>query len=223
MPKAKPATGVYICGKAVGDIRKSYFDGKIEDLLADIMASQSMTPEDVAALGAELEKLKKEEKETIAALKEKVTGPLLKEDESKPPSLDDLLLKATLSPEEEEQIKKWREECIWAVNKAKDIIRHYGKDALLGKLLDKEKLISDAQAMNTLRVWLGQDMREKERLYKIRLIKIIDNFGVSRREADDRAQVTDEYIAFQNARDFFEIVMDFIINARRQYSGQFGG
>jgi hypothetical protein len=226
MPKKKPAaaTGSYVCGIAVADIRRAYFDGKIDELCANIMAGQSVTAEDIKALGAELEKLKTEELEFRKQLKAEVTGPLFKEDEGRPPRLDELLdATRDLTPEEQAKLDEWNKQRDWSVDTAKSIIQAAAKLALQRKPFNKEQLMTDAHAMTGLMIWLSEDAREKERLYKKRLIGIIDDFETTRREAEDRAQVTNEYVAFKTAEDLLKLADAFVMNAKKQYGGQFGG
>lgn len=226
MTKKKPAatTGSYVCGIAVADIRRAYFDGKIDELCANIMASQSVGAEDIKALGAELEKLKTEELEFRRALKAEVTGPLFKDDEGRPPTLAELMeSEKPLTPEQQAQVDEWRKQRDWSVDTAKQIIRVAAKNALNKVPLNRDRLMDDAHAMDGLRIWLSEDMREKERLYKKRIIEIIDGYEVSRREAQDRAEVTNAYVEFKKAEDLYSISESFIQNAKKRYGGQFGG
>lgn len=220
--KTTAATGSYVCGIAVADIRRAYFDGKIDELCANILASQTVKPEDIAALGAELEVLKKEETEFREKLKAEVSGPLFKDDEGRPPRLDELMTMGELTPEQQAKLDEWNKQRDWSVDTAKDIIRNVAKFALTKTALSKEVLMTDAHAMTGLMLWLSEDAREKERLYKKRLIEIIDDFGTTRREAEDRAQVTNEYVEFKKAEDLLKLADAFILNAKKTYGGSQG-
>lgn len=217
MAKKQQATGTFILGKSMDDIREAYFNGKVDKLCADILAAGTVAPEGLQELTKALEGMKAEEDALRASLTAKMGPTLFPGVDSKPPTIGQL--KRNMSDEELEAYAKWCSERDYCVRETRKIIKETAKSAMTVPKLDTAKLMNGAHAITGFLLYLTEDKNEKKTRLAERIINIIDEYGVSRREAQDRAEVTQEYLDYENAKDLELVANAFVMNAKKEFSG----
>ena len=187
-----------ICGKTEKEIRNAYFTKRVSELLADIQKDGKISTMDLEELLKFLADLRKEEKELIAVITKEVGFESLGlSDELKPPSIDDLTKK--LSAEEQVKFDNWRIEVDLAKQTVSKIIKEATEKAFNGKEVEREKWLDWGLTIANLSRHLDADRVYKDQLYRKRMIDIIDTYGVSRKEAEERSKITQEYSDYKNA------------------------
>lgn len=187
-----------ICGKTEKEIRNAYFTKRVSELLADIQKDGKISTMDLEELLKFLADLRKEEKELIADITKEVGFENLGlSDELKPPSIDDLTKK--LSAEEQVKFDNWRIEVDLAKQTVSKIIKEATEKAFNGKAVEREKWLDWGLTIANLSRHLDADRVYKDQLYRKRMIDIIDTYGVSRKEAEERSKITQEYSDYKNA------------------------
>lgn len=187
-----------ICGKTEKEIRNAYFTKRVSELLADIQKDGKISTMDLEELLKFLADLRKEEKELIADITKEVGFENLGlSDELKPPSIDDLTKK--LSAEEQVKFDNWRIEVDLAKQTVSKIIKEATEKAFNGKEVEREKWLDWGLTIANLSRHLDADRVYKDQLYRKRMIDIIDTYGVSRKEAEERSKITQEYSDYKNA------------------------
>lgn len=227
MPKKKSETDVVeeareilemrICGIKLSDIRKAYFTKKIPQMLGEIMSKGKVDEKELGRLTEELEKLRNEEVAVATALAEKVPSIQLIED-PKPPTVKQLT--SEMTAEEKDEFKKWLTEKDWSVQKTKQLMRDVAKALIQKSKIPKQAFMDYAHELVGLLGYLNEDRVWKEQLYMKRLTAMIDTYGISRREAEDRAKVTSEYADYKNAQQLLEQVDQFVMNCKKEYGGE---
>ena len=214
---AKDIIEARICGVKVSDIRKAYFSKKIPQLLAEILAKGEADQSEIAALIDRLQGYRDEELEIAKALSEKIPSIQITDD-PKPPTVKQLT--AEMSQDQKAEFEQWQKEKDWAVGKTRQIMRDVAK-ALIQKInIPKQEFMNYAHELVGLMGYLNEDKVWKEQLYMKRLTDMIDSYGISRREAEDRSKVTQEYSEFKNANNILAQVDQFIMNCKKEYSGE---
>jgi len=189
-------------------IRKKYFSGGLSDILASFLEKEA-TPEDYQMLDTFLASLTEEAQKVKEAFS-KFANP----DELKPPSAESLMV---LNEEQKEKLNQWEIERNRDYEKAKIIIAESRRAANVGgaKAEDWLKwgldLATYQFSLDQYRVWQDQ-------LYRARLTEIMDVYGVSRAEAEERAKLTNEYRDYKNAVLFREMVEE-TIKILKKYAG----
>jgi hypothetical protein len=187
-----------ICGKTEKEIRNAYFSKRVSELLADIQKDGKISTMDLEELLKFLADLRKEEKELIENITKEVGFENLGlSDELKPPSIDDLTKK--LSAEEQVKFDNWRIEVDLAKQTVSKIIKEATEKAFNGKEVEREKWLDWGLTIANLSRHLDADRVYKDQLYRKRMIDIIDTYGVSRKEAEERSKITQEYSDYKNA------------------------
>jgi hypothetical protein len=184
-------------------LRKAYFAGKLKSYVGDLMGQKKITADEISEINDELEKLKKEEIEAIEKLN--------LNSETTPPRLSEL---KTISVTD-----KWLEGRNSSIAKARQLISDAAKNAA-NNTSDKRRLMNDAQSMVALTLYLSEDATLKECQFKSEIIRIIDEFGVSRLEAQNRAECTQFYADWKNAVTLLEAANEFINAAKKQYGNE---
>lgn len=176
-----------ICGKSLDVIRKAFFSSKIPQLLDEIQAEAEWKEKDIEKLGFYLEVLKKENKEFVGSV-ENILGDVLTDDK-KPPSVEDL--RVGMSDAD------WRE-------KADKAIAYVDKtlDAMRQNVVEKKNFSNNFwfdtfQTLISLESTIYKDIVFKEQKFNSRITEIIDKYNVSRKEAEDRAKLTQEYFEYK--------------------------
>ncbi len=186
-----------ICGKTEKEIRKIYFSKRVPDLLAEIQMKKGITEKELNELSTFLGKLRDEEKNTLKKITEKIGCEAIGISENIPPTVEELTTEMT----EEEKVKfeTWKAEVDIAIDTVKGLIRDATQTAFARKMVDREKWLDWGLTIANLSRYIDADRVYKDQLYRKRLIEIIDKYGVSRKEAEERSKITKEYADYKNA------------------------
>ena len=199
---------VLVLGYAKEQIREAYFKGKLNQLLADIQANQDVTAEGLAELEKILEEYQGQNKVVRTELAKKFSAEM--GEEVKPPSVDELTGDDT-------DLTKW----IADKDKVLEDVRGKMK-AMRTRLAQPDFDIKELQdlafELAFWRNWIVQDTIYKRQLWKQKLTRLIDDYEISRREAEDRSELTKEYRDYVMASEFQKSVEDLIISARKGYT-----
>lgn len=199
-----------ICGQTYEAIRRAYFGNNIEKLLDTIQAEESYGDGDFSALTAFLESLESEKKERSKQLSRFGVAA-----EKQPPTVDELKRKDV----DPEKIKEWRLSVDADIVKVKKIIQMFSHSADKGSL-NVNELQNAILVLAGLQHSIDEDRVYKDQLYRMRLTTIIDEYGVSRKEAEERAKITQEYTDYKLAVLFTENVHEFIMSAKKKIGNQ---
>lgn len=186
-----------ICGKKEADIRKIYFSKKLPNFLTEIQGSKKITEKELKELVELLSKFRSEEKETISKIAKEVGVEALGITEVAPPTIEELTTE--MSEEEKTKFETWKAEVDKANETVKSIIREATQTAFAGKTVDREKWLDWGLTIANLSRYIDADRVYKDQLYRKRMIDIIDRYGVSRKEAEERSRITKEYADYKNA------------------------
>lgn len=205
-----------ICGIRVSAIRKAYFGKKIPQLLAEIMSNEKIEENDLKEVAYFLAQLRNEELIVAEEIRKEVPSIELIDD-PKPPTVKQL--SAEMSQEEKEQFQKWEKEKDWALDTTKKIMRQVAKDLIQKSKIPKQQFMDYAHELVGLIGYINEDRVWKEQLYMKRLTDMIDSYGISRREAEDRSKVTNEYAEYKMSIKLLEQIEFFINNCKKEYGG----
>lgn len=187
-------------------LRKAYFSGQLPDYLDKLLANGA-TEEDIKALEPELEKLQ-EERERV---RQRVTTYEIKEDLALP-GVDKLM---TLSDAQKSALERWEEERRVDYQKAQQLFAQAKNGDTVGNkdfYLDLGfELVQIHYNMDHYQIW-------KEQLYHAMIIKIMDGYGCSRREAEDRSKLTHEYREYKKAKRMSERIDDIVLLCKKKAS-----
>ncbi len=199
-----------ICGYTPEEIKKYFFKGKLQQLISDMQAEGKMNnAAEARILKTFLGTLKIQNEEVVAEIKDGFASELGMDD-IKPPSVDELV-------GEDVTLEKW-------IKEKEDVLTDVrGKmKAMRTKLGNKDFDIKELQdlafELSFWRNWIVQDTIYKRQLWKQKLTRLIDDFDISRREAEDRAELTKEFRDFKLAEEFQKTIEDLIISARKGYT-----
>jgi hypothetical protein len=186
-----------ICGKKEADIRKIYFSKKLPNFLTEIQGNGKITEKELKELVGLLGRFRSEEKETISKIAKEVGVEALGITEVAPPTIEELTTE--MSEEEKIKFETWKAEVDKANETVKSIIREATQTAFAGKTVDREKWLDWGLTIANLSRYIDADRVYKDQLYRKRMIDIIDRYGVSRKEAEERSKITKEYADYKNA------------------------
>lgn len=208
---AKKKTDNTICGKTPEAIRSAYFGGKLNVLLAEIMGASKPSDAEIKRLGEELVALRLEEADTADKIRQDFKG-VIPGTEPKPPTVEEL--QSGVSDAE------WREKA----DKATAYIETK-MDEVRQKVASKEKLagsywLDTAAIILSYKGLLDRDRVFKDQLFRARLTALIEQHGISRKEAEEYAKLTPEYAAYKNATLLDERIIEFINLAKKKDAEQ---
>lgn len=195
-----------ICGKTEGVIRKAYFEKKLPILLDEIQAEGKSDNGEIEKLGFYLETLQEEGMKFVKKVQETFGGKII--DNALPPSVEEL--------SDGMNDKPWREKADKAINYIETTL-----DDIRDNIADNKKFSSGywgdtAMIFISMQSVLEKDLIFKRQLYKARLTKIIDDFNVSRKEAEERAELTKEYFNYKSLDKLSKRLEEFYTFARRR-------
>ena len=177
--------------KLKNEVKKAYYEGKVIQLLGRLQAenyNETIFEKVKKWLGG----FKKEEKELINEFSEFIPK---KKNEQTAPKLDELL--KPLSEEENKKINKWLNEMDKTMEDCISLARQQRDRISSGKHIDGKRLLDLGLFFITNEFSFNQVLAYKERLYKAKIAYIIDSYNISRREAQDRAEITKEYFEYK--------------------------
>lgn len=204
--KTKKSDEHTICGQPESVIRKAYFESELIPLLNKIQASDKYGENDIKKLGAFLEGLKKENELMIDNLLEVFSGKIV--DDGTPPTVDELRDGADDSV--------WREKADKAIVFIEETLNKIREGIALKKSFASGFWSDTAFTFLSMQDLLDKDLIYKRQLYKARLTTIIDDFGVSRKEAEERAELTREYFNYRALEKLSNRLEEFYTFARRR-------
>jgi hypothetical protein len=177
--------------KLKNEVKKAYYEGKIVQLLSRLQAEnyeETVFEKVKKWLGI----FKKEDEKRVEEFSEFIPK---EKDEQTAPRLDELL--KPLSKEEEIKVSKWLEEMDKNMDDCIKLAREQRDRVSSGKHINSKKLLDLGLFFITNEFSFNQVLAYRERLYKAKIIYIIDSYNISRREAQDRAEITKEYFEYK--------------------------
>jgi len=187
-----------ICGKTKKEIRKAFFNHEINNLLSEIQADEKISKKDLDQFVSFLSDLEQERKKSIKKVIRDIGIEALGiRDDLKPPSIDELRKGQTA--EEKAKFSKWQADVVNAETRIKEIMRNTSISAFERKQVQREQWLDWGLEIANLVRYLDESRVYKDQLYRIKMIAIIDNNGCSRKEAEERAKITQEYADYKNA------------------------
>lgn len=201
-----------ICGYSLADIKTAFFKGKLNQMLNDMQASGNISNiAEARALKVYLGTLKHQNEKIVEEMKDGFAEELGLDD-IKPPSVDELVGK------EKDDFSLWVKHKDRVLEEVRSKMSAIRNKIIKEKEVNVRELQDLAFELSFLRNYISQDVVYKRQLWKQRLTRIIDDYGVSRKEAEDRSELTPEYRDYKLASDFKDNVDDFIISARKGYT-----
>jgi len=200
-----------ICGYTPEEIKKYFFKGKLQQLISDMQSEGKLN--DVVgakALKVFLGTLKKQNEEVVAEVKDGFSEEMGFETAIAPPSVDELV-------GEDKTLDSWiadKDKVLADVRSKMKLMR----DKMTSKDFDIKELQDLAFELSFWRNWIVQDTIYKRQLWKQKLTCLIDDYEISRREAEDRSELTKEYRDYVLASEFQKTVEDLIVSARKGYA-----
>lgn len=170
-------------------IRKAYFSGKLNKFLDDISAEGIENESDLQLLETLLPELEKEKKEN-----EKKSARHYGEID--PPSADELF---AISNEQKEKIKVWLSETKEELRQANTVIKEINSSVKSKRFIAKDEFLAWGFELLSMVGLIDNYIIITEQLYRKRLTDLIDDFGMSRAEAEERARLTEEYKEYKRA------------------------
>ncbi len=195
-----------ICGKTEGIIRKAYLAMKLPQLLDEIQSSEKSDKSEIENLGVYLAELKNENKSFVEKIQEMFGGEIIKDET--PPSVEEL--RKGMSDEE------WREKADKAILFIGNTLDKIRENIAEKKSFPASFWSDTAMIFISMTSVLEKDLIFKRQLYKAKLTTIIDDFGVSRKEAEERAELTKEYFDYKSLDKLSKRLEEFYTFARRR-------
>ena len=87
-----------------------------------------------------------------------------------------------------------------------------------GQHIDSKKLLDLGLFFITNEFSFNQVLAYRERQYKIKIAEIIDEYKISRREAQDRADITQEYFDYKVMKSNLDTLKEIEMYAKKYHS-----
>lgn len=209
MKKETKSKEKLICGKTEKEIRKAFFKNKIGELIADIQAEKNVAKKDVQELNEYLLRLK-DNNDTLVDEAVKLFGGKIVgvETENKPPTVAEL--KAGVSDQE------WREKADIAIEYVSKTMTSIRRMVATKKNIRQDFWLDTATVILSYEELIDKDRVFKDQIYRAKMTEIIDEFQISRKEAEERARITKEYSDYKNAILLRDRIDEFINLAKKQ-------
>lgn len=173
------------------EARKYFFKGKILDFVDKLQSEQDIPEESWIELYAYLETLEKEKLEKTKQFKK------FSDASEKLPDCDTLL---RLTDEKKQELDEWlvgAKKTIdfvqSTINATNDLIRQH-------KSMTRDQWLDLGMSIITLMTAVDNYEIINEQLYRANLTNIIDTYGTTRKEAEERAKLTPEYREYKKSR-----------------------
>ena len=191
-----------ICGQPLSKIRKFYFENKLGQLLNEIQKNQALTQESLAELTIFLQEIKSQDENAVDMIKKAFPGSKIIDDDIAPPNVESLL--NGVSDEE------WREKAKLASNYIQSILDDTRKAIGSKMTIPKTFWLDTAVTFISYLDILEKDRIFKSQIYHAKITSIIDEYGISRRESEDRAKLTKEYFDYKYMIMLLDRINEFI-------------
>lgn len=201
-----------ICGLSVNEIRKVFFEKRVSQMLDEIQAKDDINESELERLTTFLETLEATGKKNKEYIQRRVKTGF---NEVSAPTVDQLTGDEVV---DEAQLAKWEEVTVDAVQQVKNIIVSVGNAAKDSTNMNKQQLMNFAERCTGLLYYINQRKLYKKQVFKKRLTNMIDDYGISRREAEDRAEVTKEYREWKELENLYDLTDTFIQNCKKQWN-----
>ena len=196
-----------ILGIKKSKIRKAYFSKDLKSVLNEIQSSEEMTGNKMKELDEYLSSIKEEDSKYSKKLAEMFGGDYV--ENKKLPSVEEL--QGDVSKLSDEWASKQEQAEIWINNQWEKIKQSQTGEAKIASnfWLDlSTNLIILQGTLDKIRVFYDQQ-------YRARLTLIKEDYGITRKEAEEYAKLTSEYRDYKNAILQRERIEEMIVNARR--------
>lgn len=196
-------------------IRKAYFTGKLDVILKEIQEKNEVTTENSSELIAFLGALKNQDKDLFEMVKAQVGSEMIGEEEViKSPSLD--MFDHKMTPEEIEEFNAWRKNADRAIKFVNDLMSRISKDIFEKVQIRKDDFIDYGIEISGLMKYIDEDRIYKDQIFRRELTRIKDEYGCSRKEAEEYAKLTKEYKDYKFATLFRENLDGFIMLLKKK-------
>jgi len=195
-----------ICGKTETIIRKAYFEKKIVELLNEIQGSKKYDKEEIEKLSIYLGELKEEDKNFLDKIVDKLGGEIIKKDS--PPSVEELHKGISDA--------SWREKADKAILYIENTLDKIRENIANKKSFSSNFWSDTSIVFISMTSVIDRDLIFKRQLFKAKLTTIIDDFGTSRKEAEERAELTKEYFDYKSLDKLAKRLDEFYTFARRR-------
>lgn len=203
-----------ICGKTPEQIREAYFKRKLNALLNDILAGSMPTELELSELDKYLASLKEEELKTTKGIINKY-----QDADEKLPTVDEL--RSKLNDEQAKKLEEWLLKADQSSKRCKEIMKKLRDKVKENVSLNHNVWLEAALEIISLLPILDQERVYRDQLYRERLTRIIDTYGISRAESEERAKLTSEYRNYKTATLFRENLEEFVMLCKKLGSNQF--
>ena len=198
-----------ICGKTEQEIRKAFFKNKLGEFMAEIQIDKSIDSKELNKLNNYLLVIREENKdivnEAVKLFGGKVVGV---ESENKPPTVSEL--KAGVSD------KEWREKADIAIEYVSKTMTSIRKMVAEKKNIRQDFWLDTATVILSYEELIDKDRVFKDQIYRAKMTEILDEHQVSRKEAEERTRITQEYSDYKNAILLRNRIDEFINLAKKQ-------
>ena len=192
------------------EARKAYFDSKIPAFLNRIQTEDEISEEILEKIKGYFSEFRAEEGKNIQKLNEFLPEGAV---EATAPKVSDLF--RPLTEEEQAKMGRWLSDVDDNMRECIKLAREQKERISKGQHIDSKKLLDLGLFFITNEFSFNQVLAYRERLYKVKIAEIIDNYNISRREAQDRAEITQEYFEFNVMRRNLETLKELELYAKK--------
>ncbi len=188
------------------DARKAYYSNKVDKFLAKMLEKESDVNE-LSKIKDWFQEFQEEEAKTLGEFKDY----LPKTD--KAPTSEELFDKIT--PEIQAKTDIWVEETERTLKMCVEVARKQRDKIQKGDYIDSKEILNLGLSFFLDELWFNDLMSYREVLYKKKIIELIDGYNISRREAQDRAEITSEYFEYIKIKRKLDTLGEIAIYAKK--------
>ena len=201
----------------VTDLRRAYFDKKLPEFLAQVQAIDTINVEVMEEIKTWLAKFRLEDENIINEMQSIVPNIIKREDGV--PNADELF--RPLTGEEQINLKRWFDKIDVDMKQCVALAKEQKERIAKGQRVDVRNFLDIGLFYTTSELDFNRCLIYRERLYKKKIIEIIDDFGTTRREAQDRAEITKEYFEFKVMQKNLETLRELSLMAKKYQPNNF--
>ena len=188
------------------DARKAYYSNKVDKFLARMLEKKSDIKE-LAKVKDWFQEFQDEEAKTLVEFKD-----YLPKSDKAPTSAE---LFAEVTPEIREKTDLWLAETEKTLKNCIELAREQRIKIQKGELVNSEKILNLGLSFFLDKLWFNDLLSYREILYTKKIIELIDDYKISRREAQDRAEITTEYFEYVKVKRKLETLEEIAIYAKK--------